>query len=144
MSAQVSVVAASRASVADFDLSESCYLMLERLLVAEQEVLTTLCATQVGLPAAVLGKCGSRVGDGSGDSGGGDGGRVVPEHNGRCLFHVLSDNAPDYQWLADMVTEKKTTSDVALVKVIKQLKKKHTTIPKPASLSLFHWSRCFA
>lgn len=108
MSAQASVVAASRASVADFDLSESCYLMLERLLVAEQEVLTTLCATQVGLPGSVLGQR-----DGGGD------GRVVQEHNGRCLFHVLSDNAPDYQWLADMVTENKGAGvDVALVKVL--------------------------
>jgi hypothetical protein len=135
------VVAASRASVADFDLSESCYLMLERLLVAEQEVLTTLCATQVGLPAAVLGQCGSRVGDG-----GGDGGRVVPEHNGRCLFHVLSDNAPDYQWLADMVTEKKSSSDVALVKVIKTAQNTEHRIEH--SLNQAHlivcWSRCSA
>jgi hypothetical protein len=77
-------------AASDFDLSESTFYVLEKLLSAEGQLVEMLCSTNTGAPPEALG-------DFSGEE------ELLA---GRILFHSVSDNSPDFQWFSELLQGK--------------------------------------
>jgi hypothetical protein len=114
-------------SLIDFDINESSFLLLERILSAEKQLLNALCHTQVNIGSNNIIESNNYGIDNGGDDGEysmsfeQENNHNDTNHHGRCVFHALSDNAPDYQWYSNMVSNDGTdrNKDIAIIKVFR-------------------------